>query len=172
MELKRLAEYLMPGAQVCPAPAKGYEHPARAAGVAWHGRTVARLFELHPSLVEGRAAVLDVDLESMQAAEAPTARYRPLRRFPTTHFDLSVIAGLRVLAGDLERILKELAGADLVSIEFVRQYSGPPLEEGQKSVSFRLTLGANDRTLSSEEAGAVRARLIDGVRRAGYELRL
>jgi hypothetical protein len=33
-------------------------------------------------------------------------------------------------------------------------------------------LGASDRTLSAEEVGAVRSRIIDGMRSAGYELRL
>ena len=36
-----------------PAAARSYEHPARAAELVWRGETVGRLFELHPSLVEG-----------------------------------------------------------------------------------------------------------------------
>jgi phenylalanyl-tRNA synthetase beta chain len=68
--------------------------------------------------------------------------------------------------------LAPLAGPLLESIEFQRQYSGPPLAEGTKSVSFRLTLGSPERTLSSEEVSEVRARLIDGMRAQGYDLRL
>jgi hypothetical protein len=33
-------------------------------------------------------------------------------------------------------------------------------------------VGAPDRTLSAEEVGLVRSRIIDGMRSAGYELRL
>ena len=58
------------------------------------------------------------------------------------------------------------------SIEFVRQYAGPPLAEGTKSVSFRLTAGSPERTLSREEVGEMRARIIEGMRGLGYELRL
>ena len=65
-----------------------------------------------------------------------------------------------------------LASEDLEAIEFVRQYSGPPLAEGTKSVSYRLTIAAPDRTLSSEEVGAVRSRIIDGMRDLGYDLRV
>ncbi len=64
------------------------------------------------------------------------------------------------------------AGGLLDSIQFVRQYSGPPLPENTKSVSFRLTVGSPERTLSSDEAGAIRAKIIDGMRGLGYELRL
>jgi phenylalanyl-tRNA synthetase beta subunit len=58
------------------------------------------------------------------------------------------------------------------SVEFVRQYSGPPLRTDQKSVSFRLTAGSPERTLSSEEVGEIRARIIEGMRGLGYELRV
>ena len=68
--------------------------------------------------------------------------------------------------------MASFAGPLLESIEFVRQYCGPPLEEGQKSVSFRLTVGSPERTLSSEEVGEIRARIIEGMRELGYELRV
>jgi len=82
------------------------------------------------------------------------------------------VATARELAGDLRAKLTALAGASLESIEFVREYSGPPLPEGAKSVSFRLTAGSPDRTLSSEEVGEIRARLIEGMQAQGYELRV
>ena len=97
---------------------------------------------------------------------------RGIRRFPSSAFDLSVIAGARALVGDLQRQLAELAGPTLDRIEYVRQYSGAPLAEGTKSVSYRLTLAAPDRTLSSEEVGAVRSAVIEGMRARGYELRV
>jgi phenylalanyl-tRNA synthetase beta chain len=172
-ELKRVAQCLMPGAQACPAEARPFEHPARAAGILWRGETVGRVFELHPSLIEtGRAAVLDIDLRLVQALSAGEAKYTPIRRYPSSAFDLSVIAGLREHAGKLESHMASFAGPLLESIEFVRQYSGPPLEEGRKSVSFRVTVGSPDRTLSSEEAGEIRARIIEGMRGLGYELRV
>lgn len=172
-ELKRTAECLMPGAQVRPVEPKCYEHPVRAAVVDWHGETVGRLFEFHPSMVEsGRAAVLDIDLEAMERARPAMKRYQPIRRYPSSAFDLSVVAELRELVGGIEQKLARLAGEPLDAIEFVRQYSGPPLPAGKKSVSFRLTVAAADGTLSSEEVGAIRGRIIDGMQQSGYELRI
>jgi phenylalanyl-tRNA synthetase beta chain len=171
-ELKRLAECLMPGALVRPTGARSYEHPARAAEVAWRGEVVGRLFEFHPKMVSGRAAVLDIDLDAIQRLQPAETRYRQIRRFPSSAFDLSVIAGERDLAGVIQERLVEHAGADLESIEFLRVYSGPPIPEGRKSVSFRLRVSAPDKTLSSEEVSAIRARIIEGMRAAGYELTL
>jgi phenylalanyl-tRNA synthetase beta chain len=170
-ELKRLAERLLPGISVRPAGAtQSYEHPRRTGDVL-HGDThVGRLFEFHPKMVEGgRAAVLDLDLTRLMQLQPETERYQPLRRFPESAFDLSVLAGPRTLIADVQSALKKLAGETLLSIAFLREFALP---DAARSLSYRLTVGASDRTLSAEEVGAVRSRIIDGMRSAGYELRL
>ncbi len=173
LELKRAAECLMPGAQASPADARHFEHPARSANILWKAAEAGRLFELHPSLVElGRAAMLDLDIGAIHSLTAADTKYTPIRRYPTAAFDLSVIAGLREHAGKLESAVASFAGPLLESIQFLRQYSGPPLDEGKKSVSFRLTVGSPERTLSSEEVSEIRARIIEGMRGLGYELRV
>lgn len=172
-ELKRLSECLMPLAEARPAPARVYEHPERAAAIWWRGQEIGRLFELHPSLgVEGRASILDLDLAVFESLDSSDGRYQPLRRFPTSAFDLSVLANLREPAAQIQSRLAGAAGPDLVAIDFVRQYTGDPLPEDRKSISYRLTVGARDRTLSSEEVTSIRNRVIEAMQNGGYELRL
>jgi phenylalanyl-tRNA synthetase beta chain len=172
-ELKRAAECLMPGVQARPGndPAS-YEHAARVADLYWRGERAGRLFELHPSMVEtGRAAVMDLDLAKVETLSAGEVKYAPVRRFPASAFDLSVIAGLREHASKLEELIRSWAGRLVETIHYVREYSGPPLSEGQKSVTFRVTLGSGERTLSSEEVGEIRTKIMEGMRTQGYELR-
>lgn len=172
-ELKRMAECLMEGAQTVPAQAREYEHPARAAEIRWRDAIVGRLFELHPRFVEtGRAAILDLDLRLVESLSASRTKYTPIRRYPSSAFDLSVIAGLREHAGKLQAAITGFAGPLLESVEFVRQYAGPPLADGTKSVSFRLTVGSAERTLTSDEIAAIRAAIIAGMQGLGYELRV
>jgi phenylalanyl-tRNA synthetase beta chain len=172
-ELKRVAECLMPGAVAVPTDPRAYEHPARAAVIQWQGQPLARLFELHPRLVEtGRAAILDIDLRALESLSGREAKYTPIRRYPSSAFDLSVIAPARAHAGHLENAIAGAAGELLESVQFQRQYSGPPLAEGMKSVSFRVTVGAPDRTLSNDEITAVRNGIIERMRTSGFELRV
>jgi phenylalanyl-tRNA synthetase beta chain len=170
-ELKRLAECLLPGVSVRPAGAtQSYEHPRRTGDVLYGETNVGRLFEFHPKMIEGgRAAVLDLDLSRLMQLQPEAERYQPLRRFPESAFDLSVLAGPRVLIADVQSALEKLAGDSLLSILFLREFVLP---EGARSLSYRLTVGASDRTLSAEEVGTVRSRIIDGMHSAGYELRL
>jgi phenylalanyl-tRNA synthetase beta chain len=172
LEAKRLAECLLRGAKVKQCQARSYEHPVRAYEVHWRGETVGRLAEVHPNLVTGRAAVLDLNLTKVQQMGEPPVQYRPLQRYPSSAFDLSVVTGIRETVAWIEEQLASHAGEFLQGIEFLRQYAGPPLAEGQKSLSFRLRVASPERTLSAEEIGAVRTRVISGMEKAGYELRV
>ena len=170
--LKHAAESLMPGCEVRFTEALPFEHPARSAEILWRGAVLGRLFELHPSMVEGRGAILDINLAKVQELAPRDKAYTPIRRYPSSSFDLSVITPMRQVAGDLEKKLRSFAGPMLEKIVFLRVYSGPPLAEGSKSVSYRLTLGSSERTLSSEEVAQIRAGIIEGMHGLGYELRL
>jgi phenylalanyl-tRNA synthetase beta chain len=156
-ELKRLAECLMAGCEARLAQPRCFEHPERAAIVEWQGKELGRLFELHPSLgVDGRAAILDLDLATMEKlSHQQERRYQTLRRFPVSSFDITVDAALQAPVAIIDQQLRKAAGSDLVDITFLGVYTGPPLEEGRKGVSYRLVVGAPDHTLSSEEVRAI-----------------
>jgi len=172
-ELKRLAECLMPGCEVLPAEPKPYEHPARAVSLVWRGETLGRILELHPSLVEtGRGSVLDVDLAMLFRLDTAPKKYTPLQRYPSSAFDLSVVADLRELAGVLRNRIQDAAGAWCERVEYLYSYRGKPFPEDRQSLTYRVTLNAPDRTLSSDEVSTVRQGIIDALRAAGYELRV
>jgi phenylalanyl-tRNA synthetase beta chain len=175
-ELKRLAEILVPGALVRATEARAFEHPARTAEVRFKGEGIGRLFELHPAFtkgrIEGRAAILELNLDRVLELRPTQVKYQPVRRFPSSAFDLSVVAPVREPAGDIQSKLRESAGPLLESIDYQRQYVGPPLAEGTKSISFRLTVAADDHTLSSDEVTAIRNQIIETMQQAGYELRV
>jgi phenylalanyl-tRNA synthetase beta chain len=177
-ELKRVFECLFPSCLLEAVAARPYEHPTRTAEIRWHDSVIGRIFELHPSLlqeegIEGRVMLFDVDLEFAQRlAESRVVRYTPLRKYPTSGFDLSVVAGLKTPVDRIQYELSKLAGSDLAAIDFVRQYAGPPLPEGQKSVSYHLEVGALDHTMTAEEVTQIRNRMIHGMRDLGFDLRV
>jgi phenylalanyl-tRNA synthetase beta chain len=171
-EVKRLAECLMPGCGARPAPPRPFEHPARSAVISWRGQELGRIFELHPTLVENaRASLLDIDLGALFRLGPEHKSYTPLRRFPSSTFDISVVAGLRDLCADLQARIAVAAGQSCEKVEFLYSYTGQPLPEDKQSLSFRVTLSAPDRTLSNEELTAVRLNVIEELQRGGFGLR-
>ena len=162
MELKRLLACLNPALTVRPAEALSYEHAGRAAEVLLGETSVGRLFELHPSLVKGRAAMVDLNLDLLKLE---AKQYQPVRKFPSSDFDLSVVAGPRVLVASVVALLTDPL------VERTEYLMLHPLGDGRKSLSFRITLAAADHTLTADEISAARERLIGRLREAGLELR-
>ncbi|HVW06942.1 MAG TPA: hypothetical protein VHC90_00055, partial [Bryobacteraceae bacterium] len=171
-ELKRAAELLAPEVRARSTEPQVWEHPARCAELWWQGRAIGRLSEFHPNLVEtGRAAVLDLNLAAIRELRPARVAYNPVHRFPTSAFDLSILASERELAGNLEDRVREFAGELAESVEYVREFRGTPLPEGKKSVTFRIVAGASDRTLSSSEISDIYDRIVSGLTGLGYEFR-
>jgi phenylalanyl-tRNA synthetase beta chain len=157
-ELKRVAGVLMPGAEAQPAGAKDYEHPHRAATIHWQGIELGRLFEFHPSVVEtGRAQVLYLDLTKVLAAAPGVRKYTPLRRFPTSDFDITVTIEPRGRAADVMARIRAVEVPNLIEAAYLYEYVDAA--KAAKSLTFRFTLGAPDRTLTSDEITAAQDKL-------------
>jgi phenylalanyl-tRNA synthetase beta chain len=134
---------------------------------------IGRLSELHPDFVEnGRAAILDLDLELLQKLTPTSASYQLIRRFPSSAFDLSVIAPARDLAGALHTRIVEFGGSLIENVEYVREYQGPPVPEGCKSVTFRVTAGDPARTLTNPDITELRSAILNGLANLGYDTRV
>jgi phenylalanyl-tRNA synthetase beta chain len=170
-ELQRLARAITPAMEFRPATeARTFEHPLRSVEAYLGEARVGRIFEFHPNWVEeGRAAVLDLNLGPLACAMAGLNRkYEPVRRFPSSEFDLSVLVEPRVFAGSVEKVLRGAATAAVEGIVFLREYT---LGDGKRSLSFRVTVAKRDRTLTQEEISAEREGMIAAIRAAGFELR-
>jgi phenylalanyl-tRNA synthetase beta chain len=88
-----------------------------------------------------------------------------VRKFPSSDFDLSVVAGPRVLVASVAALLTDPL------VERTEYLMLHPLGDGRNSISYRLTLAAPDHTLSAEEIATARERIITRLREAGLELR-
>ena len=70
--------------------------------------------------------------------------------------DLALVVKDEVPAAEVAESLREGAGELLESLRLFDVYTGPPVPEGARSLAYALTLRAPDRTLTGEEATAVR----------------
>ncbi len=161
-ELKRIAESLGRGIRVTAADPRPYEHPTRTAAI----EPAGRLFELHPNLIDGRAHILDLDLRVLMPLEPHASQYKPIRRYPSSSFDLTVQTTPRKLVAEIEKDF-HIPSPIFERIEFVRQFLK---SDDVKSVTFRFTLSALDRTLANEEVTHFRDAAIAQMRELGYNL--
>ena len=84
-------------------------------------------------------------------------------RFPSSDIDLAFVVEESVPAGSVERTLRRAGGELLESVELFDVYRGPSVDEGSRSLAFRLRFSALDRTLTDEEMGGLRSACIEAV---------
>ena len=57
-------------------------------------------------------------------------------------------------------------------MRFLSDYRGEPIPSGKKSIAFSVAFQSPERTLTDEDAAALRARIVEALERAfGAELR-
>ena len=142
-------------------------HPGRA------GRTDAGIVgELHPTALEGEWGVFELDLETLFAAVSERVEYEDVITFPALVQDLAVAVPEEVEAGSLVRAALEAAAPELREARVFDVYRGEQVGEGRKSVAMRLSFQSPERTLSDEDAAALRARIVEALgQRFDAELR-
>ena len=93
------------------------------------------------------------------------SRYTALPTTPAAERVLALLLPDGVRAGEVEAVLRSAGGALLVSVQVESDYRGAELPAGTRSVAFRLTFRAPDRTLRDAEVDAAESRLLAALER-------
>ena len=151
-------------------------HPGRCAAIAVDGVTVGHAGELHPNALAAlelprRTSAMELDLDALpESGVAPAPR---VSGFPPALIDVALVVDETVPAADVQAAVVAGAGELLESVHLFDVYtSAQQLGEGRKSLAYKLTFRAPDRTLTVEEAVAARdAAVAEATARFGAVLR-
>ncbi len=143
-------------------------HPARAA------RTGPGILgELHPTLLDGSWAALELDLALLFEAVVEPVTYEEIPAYPPVHQDLAFVVDASVPAGELFAAAKKAAAPELREIRFLSDYRGPRIPTGKKSIAFSVAFQSAERTLTDEDAAPLRTRIVESLERLfGAQLRV
>jgi phenylalanyl-tRNA synthetase beta chain len=125
------------------------------------GTLVGHVGELHPKVVAAlglpaRTVAGELDLDALTVAAEPTVQARTLHTFPMAQSDVAVVVDEAVPADAVQQALRDGAGAELEALTLFDVYRGDQVGEGRKSLAYRLTFRAPDRTLTTDEVSALR----------------
>jgi phenylalanyl-tRNA synthetase beta chain len=152
-------------------------HPGRCAALLVDGQVLGHAGELHPRVVDAmelpeRTCAAELDLLALLAASPELVPAPPMSAYPPATLDVAVVVDASVAASAVAAALTDGAGPLLESLRLFDVYTGAPLQPGEKSLAFALRLRSADRTLTAEEAVAVRdAAVAEAARRCGAVLR-
>jgi phenylalanyl-tRNA synthetase beta chain len=138
-------------------------HPGRALVVGQESGSEAvggRVAELHPDAVAAwdlraqRVIVAEVAIGGLDVAAPTRMHVEPIPRFPEVERDLAVIVAESRTAAEVHSTIERHGGVLLRRVRLFDLYRGTPLAATEKSLAYRLVLGAKDRTLTEAEVDA------------------
>jgi phenylalanyl-tRNA synthetase beta chain len=135
--------------------AEPFLHPGRSARTpeGWVG-------ELHPALLEGMWGAFELDLDALVAAAPEAVEFEEVSPYPEVRQDLAFVVGHDVPSAALLEAIRMAAGPELRSLAVFDEYRGEQIGEGKRSLAFRVAFGSPERTLTDEEAGELRSRIV------------
>lgn len=141
-------------------------HPGKSAR--WmSGDTLLGVFgELHPLVRErfdfGPAPVLcgEFEVAALHRASAGWFESRSVPTHPPVLEDLAVVVDEGLPAARVEQVIRLGGGKLLSDVRLFDIFRGEQIGAGKKSLAYRLTYQAPDRTLTDKDAAQVRQRII------------
>jgi phenylalanyl-tRNA synthetase beta chain len=141
-------------------------HPVRVADIALaSGAGVGHVGALHPRLcdvleVGPFAAAAELNLDLLQNAPRDLPAYEPIVRLPALPVDISLVVPYSVTHRAIASTIDEAAIPDLRRVDLVDVFTGAPLPDGRKSMTYRLVFQSPERTLSKDEVAASVERIV------------
>lgn len=136
-------------------------HPGRCAAVSLSsGALLGHAGELHPKVVAAlglppRTVAAEIDLDQLIAAGG-SVQAQTVVTSPVAYSDVALVVDESVTAAALEAALRSGAGETLETVGLFDVYRGDQVGPGKKSLAYRFTFRAPDRTLTTAEVSDLR----------------
>lgn len=116
--------------------------------------------------------VFEMDTTLLKPLISRTNKFTHLAEYPVTDYDISMLFDSATTWEEIDTVIAKKPAGPVKAADFVDEYRGKQIPAGKKSVTIRLTIGSNEKTLTSDEieaaAGSVMKQLS---KRLGAELR-
>lgn len=135
-------------------------HPGRCARVSVGGIDLGCFGQIHPLVarsygIDGEIFAAELNFTALLSLQLPEKTYTPLPKYPAVTRDIAVVCGEAVTVAALSDCIRTAGGKLLRSVELFDIYRGKGIASGSKSAAFRLTLRADDRTLTDADSDGV-----------------
>ncbi len=171
-DLKGIVETLLdrlgvPAAQVRYQAAAHPAFTARVARIEVAGQDVGVLGELHPLVrkafdlpAQGRVVAAELALEPLLPYTRREVQIVPISAYPAIKEDLAVSVDEAVTAEQVMQTMRTAGGEMLVDVRLFDVYRGGQIAAGHKSLAYRLTYQAPDRSLTDADAARARDKIV------------
>lgn len=159
-----------------PNAKKTFLHPGRQANILYDNTVIGYLGEVHPTVcasysMKTRVYIAVLDMPSIVPMTSFDRKYTGIAKYPAVARDISMVVPKEVLAGDIEKMIRQRGGKMLESVRLFDIYEGDQIKEGYKSIAYSLTFRDMTKTLNEEEVNATMKKILNGLESMKIELR-
>ena len=116
--------------------------------------------------------LFELDQDCLKPFRSRTNSFTHLPEYPMTEYDISVLLDNPVKWADVAQTIGGIKSELLHGVQFVDEYHGKQVPDGKKSLTVRLAIGSNEKTLTSAEIEEVANSVLKKLaKRFGAELR-
>ena len=151
-------------------------HPGRCANIYLDGEKIGIMGQISYEVMEefkikNSALALETDLSMIKDKKIDQVKYKALSKFPSILRDYSFTCDRNVESQKIEDIIIDRAKGLVRNIEIFDIYTGSQIDEGQKSISYKVSYGKNDATLKDEEVEKIEKEFLEDLSKENINLR-
>jgi phenylalanyl-tRNA synthetase beta chain len=140
-------------------------HPGRAAELFRDGEKIGYMGESHPDLNDQFGVppfmAFELDFEKLLQYSPRQIRASSLPRYPAVERDFALVVDQAVSSQQIIDCINEVGQSLVERVEVFDEYRGDSIPEGRKSLAFKISYRADDRTLTDAEVSTVHQQLVD-----------
>ena len=140
-------------------------HPGQSAALSLNAQPAGYLGQLHPDICEQlevpQCCVFELDFEKLLEYAPRRIAAQALPRYPAVERDVAIVVDRDFAAQQIIDWFKNSGNALIEYVEVFDQYLGAPIPEGKKSLAYKVSYRAEDRTLTDAEINALHQSLVD-----------
>ncbi len=97
------------------------------------------------------AVLVELDMDALVPFKSRTNRYERMPEYPMNDYDISFLVDSMVKWDDIYSAVMAKKNEFLRGVKFVDEYKGKQIPAGKKSVTIRLVIGSDEKTLTGDE---------------------
>ena len=151
-------------------------HPGRCANIYLDGEKIGIMGQISYQVMEefkikNPALALEIDLSMIKDKKIDQIKYKALSKFPSILRDYSFTCDRNVESQKIEDVIIEKADGLVRNIEIFDIYTGDQIDQGKKSISYKVAYGKKDATLKDEEVEEVEKEFLEDLSKENINLR-
>lgn len=153
-----------------------YLHPGRSAAIMIGDVKVGLAGEVHPDVLEKmdaavRVYVAEIDFDLLFDLLCGKVMFSPVSKFPSVERDLALVCDVNTENAFIEKLIAERGGKNLVSIKLFDVYTGKGVDEGKKSMAYRLVFSSLEKTFGEGDVDGFIKKILRHLEENGIKLR-